>query len=59
MNGFINLKKRKMIFEKKSLRVVVPLDLAEGVRYTEPVCNEDSDDDLNCIYKITAKTRIG
>ena len=26
MNGVINLKKRKMIFEKKSLRVVVPLD---------------------------------
>ena len=31
MNGFINLKKRKMIFEKKSLCVVVPLDPAEGV----------------------------
>jgi len=28
MNGVINLKKRKMIFEKKSLRVVVPLDPA-------------------------------
>lgn len=26
MNGLINLKKRKMIIEKKSLRVVVPLD---------------------------------
>ena len=26
MNEVINLKKRKMIFEKKSLRVVVPLD---------------------------------
>jgi len=30
MNGVINLKKRKMIFEKKSLLVVIPLDLAEG-----------------------------
>ena len=30
MNGVINLKKRKMIFEKRSLCVVVPLDLAEG-----------------------------
>jgi len=34
MNGVINLKKRKMIFEKKSLCVVVPLDLAEGSCYT-------------------------
>ena len=31
MNVVINMKKRKMIFEKKSLRVVVPLDPAEGV----------------------------
>jgi len=50
MNGIINLKKRKMIFEKKSLRVVVLLDVAEGVRYTEPVCKEDSDDELDYIY---------
>ena len=54
MNGVINLKKRKMISEKKSLRVVVPLDPSEGSRYTELVCGNDSDDDLDCIYKITA-----
>jgi len=30
MNGFINLKKHKMIFEKNSLRIVVQLDPAEG-----------------------------
>ena len=30
MNGVINLKKCKMIFEKNSLRVVVPFDPAEG-----------------------------
>ena len=29
MKGVINLKKRKMIFEKKSLCIVVPLDPAE------------------------------
>ena len=52
MNGVINLKKRKIIFEKKSLRVVVPLDPAEGSRYTEPVRDDESDDDLDCIYKI-------
>ena len=30
MNGVITLKKQKMIFEKKSLCVVLPLDPAEG-----------------------------
>ena len=55
MNGVINLKKHKMIFEKKSLCVVIPLDLAEGVRYTELVRNNDSDDNLDCIYKITMR----
>ena len=29
------------------------LDPAEGARYTEPVYDDDSDDDLDCIYKIT------
>ena len=55
MNGVINLKNWKMIFEKKSLRIVVPLDLAEGARYTKPVCNEDSEDELDCIYQITTQ----
>lgn len=49
-NGVINLKKRKIIFEKKSLRVVVPIDPAEGTRYTETVCDDDSDDELDFIY---------
>ena len=57
MNGVINLKKWKMIFEKKSLCVVIPLDLAEGACYTEPVHNEGSDDELDCIYKITAQNQ--
>lgn len=55
MNGVINLKKHKMIFEKKSLCVVVPLDPVEGARYTEPVCDDDSDDDLDCIYNMIAR----
>ena len=54
MNGVINLKKRKMIFKKNSLRIVIPLDLAKGARYTKPMCDEGSDDELDCIYKITA-----
>jgi len=54
MNGVINLKKRNMIFEEKSLRVIVPLNPAEGSRYTKPVHNYESDDNLDFIYKITA-----
>lgn len=42
-----------MIFEKKSLHVVVPLDTAEGSRYIEPVHDYESDDNLDYIYKIT------
>lgn len=55
MNGVINLKKRKMIFENKSLRVIVPLDLAKVSRYTEPVRDYESNEDLDCIYKITTR----
>jgi len=55
MIGVINLKKNKMIFEKKSLRVVVALDPAEGSCYTKPVRDDESDDDLDCIYKITSQ----
>lgn len=51
MNGVLNMKKWKMIFEKKSLRVILPLDPAEGSRYTESMHNYESDDDLDCIYK--------
>jgi len=53
MNGVINIKKRKMIFERKSLPIMVPLDPTEGSRYTEPVHDYDSDDDIGYIYKIT------
>ena len=55
MNRVINLKKQKMIFEKKSLRVIVPLDTAKGSCYMEPVCDYESDDDLDFIYKITVR----
>ena len=55
MNEVINLKKWKMIFENKSLCVVVPLDPAEGSHYTELVRDYESDDDLDQIYKIMAR----
>ena len=54
MNGVINLKKWKMIYEKKSLRVVIPLDPAKGSRYIGLVRDCESDNDLDCIYKIIA-----
>ena len=55
MNGVINLKKCKMVFDKRSLHVVIPLDPAEGSSYTKPVHDYESDDDLDCIYKITVR----
>jgi len=42
-----------MIFEKKSLHIVVPLDPAEGPYYTKPIHDYESDDDLDQIYKTT------
>jgi len=56
MNGVINLNKRMMSFERKSLWVVVPLDPTEGLCYTEQVYDyEENDDDLDQIYKITVR----
>lgn len=55
MNGFINFKKQKMIFEKKSLHIVILLDPVEGVWYTEPMHDEDIDGELDFIYKITTQ----
>jgi len=43
-----------MIFERKSLCIIIPMDPAKGSRYTEPVHDYESDDDLDCIYKIMA-----
>ena len=37
MNGVINLKKLKMIFENNFLHVLVSLDPVDGPRYMEPV----------------------
>lgn len=54
MDVVINLKKRKVTFERKSLKVVVPLDPTEGVHFTKPFHDfVEDDDDLDQIYKIT------
>lgn len=39
-----------MTFEKKVIRVIVPLDPIERVRYTEIVHDYVEDDDLDQIY---------
>jgi len=49
----INIKKCKMIFEKKPLCIVIPLDPMKGSHYTKLVHDYESDDDLDYIYKIT------
>jgi len=56
MNGVINSKKQIMSFERKSLSIVVSMVPAEGSHYTEATHNyEESDDDLDQIYKIIAQ----
>ena len=52
MGGIINLKKRSMVFESEGTRVIVPLDPAEGTRYTKHVHTKE---ELDHIYKITAQ----
>jgi len=54
MNGIINLKQMKMIFEKKLHCIVVPLDPTEGPCYTEAVRDDKQDKALDCIYQIDA-----
>lgn len=41
------------MFEKKELRVIVPLDPAEGAWYTEPIWDYYEEDDIKQIYKLT------
>ena len=50
----IDLKKRRMTFEGDGLRVIAPLDLDEGHKYTEPIREEDHAYELENIYKLAA-----
>lgn len=54
MDAVINIKKHKMIFERKELQVIVPLDPPKGALYTELARDYEEEDDLDQIYKITA-----
>ena len=51
MGGIINFNKRSMVFENNGTRVIVPLDPAEGKRYTESVHGEE---DVDHIYNLIA-----
>lgn len=42
-----------MTFEKKELRVIVPLDPSEDVWYTEPIRDYYEEGDIEKIYKLT------
>lgn len=52
MDEIINLKKCRMTFERKELRIIIPLDLTEGAWYTEPIRDYEQENDLDHIYKI-------
>lgn len=52
MDAIINLKHRSMVFENNETMVVVPLDPAEGERYTKLVHTEE---DVEHIYKLTTR----
>jgi hypothetical protein len=49
----VDLKKISMTFEIDGLRVITPLDLDEGPRYTKPIREEDHAYELENIYKLT------
>ena len=51
----INLKDREMVFEKKSLHVVIPLDPEGGVHCVASICDGNKDTGLDHIYQITAQ----
>ena len=51
----VDLKKIRMSFEGDGLRVITPLDLDEGERYTKPIREEDRTYELEKIYKLTAR----
>ena len=52
MGGVINIKKHIMVFENKGTRIIVPLDPAEGARYTELAYEKE---ELDHIYKLNVQ----
>ena len=50
--AIIKLKTRKMTFESREYRVIVPLDPSEGERFVEPTCLDL--EEINQLYRTTA-----
>lgn len=42
-----------MVFEKNFVRVVIPLDPAEGAWYTEPIHDDYDEKDIDHLYNLT------
>jgi hypothetical protein len=53
----IDLKKDTMTFEEDEIKVVEPLDLYVGPRYTETTENNMEGEDLDQLYTVTTGTR--
>jgi hypothetical protein len=51
----VDLNKRQMTFERDGLRVIAPLDLDKGQRYTKTIREEDRTYELENICKLTTR----
>lgn len=59
MDAVINMKKRRMTFEKKALKVIVSLDPIEGACYTNPVCDYEEEDVWMKYKRLLCAMKIG
>lgn len=55
LDAISKLKRRSTVFDKNDTRVIAPLDPSKGARYKEPIHEECSDEDIDHIYKLTAR----
>lgn len=55
--AIIDLKKGLMIFELEGVRVIQPLNLYQGPRFTEPVDNKEDPGMLDQLYRLTTGKR--
>jgi hypothetical protein len=53
-SSLIDLKRRTITFESDTLRLITPLDLREGARYTEPVREDADSEAIGELYNSTA-----
>ena len=51
--AIINLKKKTMSFEGNGIRVIGPLDLALGPRYTELITTKEEARNIDVVYQLT------